>query len=316
MTVHSATFRATPADRRPDPSTVTIMALNAEFLWDGVAPEEGHERVSFPWRGNPVEAERHMRDVAGVITASDPDVVVLCEVENSDALDLFNEQYLAGRGYRAYLHDGLDVDTGHDVGLLTRVDPIETGYYSGFGSYDGVRKGLAKNIFAKIRVGDLKLGLVGVHLVARPDDRSRRAAREAQAVALRTLALTLRKTGFLPVLCGDFNDYDGNAECVDVADSFPLSRVLRIARELDPRDSRDDLVNAAEYVPKVSRYTVHCDLNRNGREDRGDRFTSIDHILLANELEPLIERVDILHDHDPTRVTNHFPIVVRLRVDR
>ena len=62
-------------DRRPDPSTLTIMALNAEFLWDGVAPEEGHERVEFPWRGNPVEAERHMRDVAAVVSAADPDVV-------------------------------------------------------------------------------------------------------------------------------------------------------------------------------------------------------------------------------------------------
>jgi exonuclease III len=305
-----------PGDRRPDPSTLTIMALNAEFLWDGVAPEEGHERVAFPWRGNPVEAARHMREIADVITASDPDVVVLCEVENRDALEHFNERFLDGLGYRAYLHEGVDVDTGHDVGLLTRVDAIETGYYSGFGNRDGVRKGLAKNIYARMRVGDLKLGLVGVHLVARPDDPTRRAAREAQAVALRALVLSLRKSGYLPVVCGDFNDYDGDPNCADVADSFPISRVLRIARELDPGDARDDLVNAASHVPKVSRYTVHCDLNRNGREDRGDRFTSIDHILLANELEERIERVDILHDHDPTTVTNHFPVVVRLRVTR
>ncbi len=34
-------------DRRTDRSRLTIMTINAEFPWDGVAPEEG--QANFPW---------------------------------------------------------------------------------------------------------------------------------------------------------------------------------------------------------------------------------------------------------------------------
>ncbi len=46
------------ADRRPDSSVLTVMTLNAEFLWDGVAPEEG--QVNFPWKNSETEATEHM----------------------------------------------------------------------------------------------------------------------------------------------------------------------------------------------------------------------------------------------------------------
>jgi hypothetical protein len=72
------------------------MTFNAEFLWDGIAPEEG--QATFPWKGSPTEAQDHMRRVAEVIIRGNPDVVNLVEVENLDALTLFNTQFLAGRG--------------------------------------------------------------------------------------------------------------------------------------------------------------------------------------------------------------------------
>ena len=51
----------TADDRRTDPSQLTIMSLNAEFLWDGLDPEEGNPQVQFPWKGVPDEALEHMR---------------------------------------------------------------------------------------------------------------------------------------------------------------------------------------------------------------------------------------------------------------
>ena len=64
-----------------------------------------------------------MKKVAQVIIASDPDVVNRCEVENLAALTALNEKNLQGRGYKPYLVNGNDSQTGQVVGLLTRVDP-------------------------------------------------------------------------------------------------------------------------------------------------------------------------------------------------
>ena len=97
-------------DRRPGRSQLTIMTLNAEFLWDGVAPEEG--RVDFPWKHSAVEAREHMRGVAEIIIRSDPDIVNLVEVENLQALTTFNDEFLAGRGYAVHLDQGTDSFTG------------------------------------------------------------------------------------------------------------------------------------------------------------------------------------------------------------
>ena len=44
------------------------MTFNAEFLWDGVYPEEG--QADFPWKGSLTEAEEHMRRIAEVISST------------------------------------------------------------------------------------------------------------------------------------------------------------------------------------------------------------------------------------------------------
>ena len=313
MTLHS-TKSPGRHDRRADAGSLSIMSINAEFLWDGVAPEEGHPRIRFPWRGNRVEAERHMARIAEIVTACDPDVAVVSEVENRAALDRFNEGFLTERGYRAYIFEGDDVDTGQDVALLTRVDPDEVVFHDEAISFNGTRKGLTKNIVAKLRVGPLRLAVVGVHLIANPDDRRRRPEREAQAAVIRELTRRLRRSNFLPVVCGDFNDYDACVESIDCSDNSPISNVLRIARQMDPRRTDDDLINAARFVPKVARYTSHRDRNGNGRVDTGDLLSSIDHMLLAPELIDHVEGVDIPKHVETRFVTSHFPIVVRLRV--
>jgi exonuclease III len=303
----------TSRDRRADPSTLTLMTLNAEFLWDGVAPEEGSARMRFPWRSNPVEAERHMRRIAEIVVASDPDVLVLCEVENRAALATFVDRCLPGLGYRAHVFDGDDVDTGQDVGLLTRIDADDVSFCDEVGTMDGVRKGLSKNIVAKLRVGPLRVGLVGVHLIAKPDAADRRSAREAQAVAVSDLARRLKRSGHLPIVCGDFNDYDGCDDSLDCEDNVPISRVLAIAKRMDPRRPQDDLVNVARHIPKVARYTSHGDRDGDGRVSPRDRLSAIDHVLVAPELAALVERVDIPKHAQTRGATAHFPVVVRFR---
>ena len=66
-------------DRRTDTNRLTVVSFNAEFLWDGIQPEEG--RVDFPHKNNPQEASEHMEDIAHVIRQIDADIVNLIEVE-------------------------------------------------------------------------------------------------------------------------------------------------------------------------------------------------------------------------------------------
>ena len=149
-----------------------------------------------------------------------------------------------------------------------------------------------------MKTGDLKIGLIGVHLLARPRRESRIDDREAQADAIRRMARDLTDTGHSVIVWGDFNDFDGHT--LDRSSNRPITRVMQWIRELDPADPEDDLINVAERLPQRERYT-------NGRD-------AIDHILLSSDLADRMTSVRIPHDHDPHRVTNHYPIVIHLQL--
>ncbi|MCP3958610.1 MAG: hypothetical protein GY719_12225, partial [bacterium] len=112
------------------------------------------------------------------------------------------------------------------------------------------------------------------------------------------MARELARDGRSVVVWGDFNDFDGRT--LDRSGNRPITRVLEWIRDLDPGDPSDDLVNVAERLPSRQRYT-------NGRD-------AIDHVLLSADLAERIVEVRIPRDHDPHAVTNHYPIVVQLRV--
>ncbi len=297
-------------DRRRDRSRLVVMTLNAEFLWDG----DG--RVRFARRGSPAAARAHMAEIAALIIRNDPDVINLVEVEGLVALRRFAARYLAGRGYRAYLVAGTDRVTGQDVGLLTRIDPVSGTIHRDRrrGRAGGIAKSVSKNYYARLHVGGLKLGLIAIHYLARPHDRARRAKREAQAAATRALAIRLAAEGYLPIVLGDFNDYDGADGTRDHLDNRPISDVLAIVKSMAGADPADDLVNLLSLVAKADRYTAFWDRNRNGRVDRPSELSAIDHILVAPDLAKHVIGVEIPHDHDPRRVTDHFPLVAHFRL--
>ncbi len=279
-----------------DVTQLVLMAWNVEFLWDGRSPEEG--KIDFEWKGSPEKAEAHMADVAAVVRAHDPDILHLSEVENRRALETFNDRFLAESGYRAYFAQGTDTATGQDVALLSRVELESISRDGRRGRSGSVRKGVSKHYVATLSAGDLRLGLVGIHLLARPHKESRVANREAQADAVRGMARELARDGRSVVVWGDFNDFDGRT--LDRRGNRPITRVLEWIRDLDPGDPGDDLINVAERLPRAQRYT-------NGRD-------AIDHVLVSPDLAERIFEVRIPHDHDPHAVTNHFPIIVGLRV--
>lgn len=315
VTFMGCVSRALPLepDRRPDKTSLVLMTLNAEWLWDGLPPEEG--QVEFgARRGSPQMAARHMEAIAAIIGRADADIVLLCEVENLKALELLNDRYLKDKGYRAYLVEGRDTHTGQDVGLLTRLDPVgERISRDDRKGMSGVTsKGVSKNLVARFESHGSRLAVIGVHLLANPTDDGRKPDRQAQADAIRGMARDLWKDGYWVVVMGDLNDFDGAEDSLDKRGSKPITNVLKTIRDLDPRDPTDDLLNASARVPRELRYTCYFDRDENGEVDPATEYDAIDHVLLSRPLFHRIREVRILHEHDPRDVTDHFPIVVKL----
>lgn len=310
------TLAVSGEDRRTDKTTLTVMTFNAEFLWDGIAPEEGNSQVKFDWKGDPVKAAIHMQKIAEVIKKNNPDVINLVEVENFAALSLFNDKFLLGQKYKPYLVDGKDTFTGQDVAPLTRIDPEnnQITYDDRKGQSANISKSVSKNYVARIQVGNYKLAFIGLHFLAIPTNEARRLDRQAQADAIKQIALEQLAAGYSLVVWGDFNDYDVEDISLDVNNNKPISSVLANIRLLDRNTELDDLINVAKYVEKAKRYTAWYDANRNGKIDYPTDYSAIDHILLSPELAGRIEKVYISQEHNPMEVSDHFPIVVKLRL--
>lgn len=305
-------FSAGAEDRRTNPGRLTIMTFNAQFLWDGEPPEEG--QVQFSWKASPTEAQARMERVAAIIRQCDADIVSLVEVENIEALTMLNDRFLQGRGYRPYLEKGRDTYTGQDVALLTRIDP-ETGAIrrdDRKGQSAAVSKSVSKNYIARFDVGGEKLALIGLHFLAQPNREDRRLEREAQADAIRLIALDEIAAGYQVVALGDFNDYDGSADSADHIGSTPTTNVLSSLREMNPATAADNLLNAARFAPVPERYTAFWDQNDNGQIEADREFTSIDHILFSPSLEDNVRGVRFVHNHDPRESSDHFPMLLVL----
>ena len=304
---------ATAEDRRVNQNILTIMSLNAEFLWDGVEPEEGS--VDFEWKGSQTEAEEHMREIANIIIASNPDIVSLVEVENKSALETLNNKYFQGRGYKPYFIKGRDTYTGQDMALLTRIDPegnsIE--YDDRLGTSGNTSKKVSKNYIARFDLNGTKIAMIGLHFLSRPLDSKRRFDRQAQADAIRLMAMENRIAGYEVVVLGDFNDFDGDFCCLDHIGSSPITTVLSAIKKMDPSSAFDDLTNVTAFIPKELRYTAFYDRDEDNNIDAPGEYTAIDHILLSEGLAKKIDFADIPHNHDPRLVTDHFPVVVRIK---
>lgn len=315
--LHAGTLDTQPRtavanDRRPNADELTIMAFNAEFLWDGEAPEDGE--IEFDHKGRPSLAREHMGRIAEVIRRNNPDMVLLTEIEHQRALETLNDRFLQGMGYRAYASQGRDTYTGQDVGLLTRVDPEldRVTYDDRPGRSSETEKSVSKNLSARFRVNDTPIAIVGLHFLANPTNGRRLHDRQAQADAIRQIASEHRKAGYIVLVLGDFNDYEDAADARDHRFSTPITRVMSIVRELDPNDPTDDLFNAARHIPQDKRYTAFWDANEDGRIDTLRELSSIDHILLDPDLQNRVNRAWIDHTHDPRVVSDHYPVLVTL----
>ena len=133
---------------------------------------------------------------------------------------------------------------------------------------------------ADFEVNDTSISMVGLHFLANPSSSGRRLQRQAQADAVRRIAIEKQAAGREVILLGDWNDYDD--ETPDHIGSDPISKVMLIGRMMETGDFDDDLVNVAKFINQAERYTAHWDKDNEGDVDEPDELTSIDHTRFAD----------------------------------
>ncbi len=319
-----------------DSTPLRIVTFNAEILTAPGVRAGQLQKFRFDYA-----RQGHLERVANVIETLSPDILNFVEVTSREAVDqvvdILHEKGLKDyRGYHIESHDGF---SGMDVGVISRypLDPIagEDGegqairtIYSPKGdptwsqAFSFTERGekrsggtsLDRNSMYFVSVNGWKLGFLGLHLKSNPDDAYSNGKRGAEAeLVCRAVRGEIVPRGYLPIVLGDLNDYDPDVPDRDDTRDTKTSVIKRI-KDFDPKKPGDELVNAAQWIPrKADRYTSHWDWNENGASDGDDVFTMIDHVLLAKELAPHVKRVFISHVVG-LDTSDHFPIVVDLEL--
>eukprot|EP01064_Diplonema_japonicum_P020582 TRINITY_DN3018_c0_g1_i3.p1 TRINITY_DN3018_c0_g1~~TRINITY_DN3018_c0_g1_i3.p1 ORF type:complete len:753 (+),score=184.94 TRINITY_DN3018_c0_g1_i3:53-2260(+) len=295
------TAPAVPEDRRANKNKAIICSYNLKWLFDGV-----NDRVS-PW--DVPQAEAHIVEVAAGMDQVNADVYILEEVEDCTVVEAMRKKMTNGDDYKVYIVKGTDSYTGQDVALLTKIDPIIDLYRSkakeAFPVTGGTcsspsspgTTGVSKHLATKIQLRpNLIVGIVGVHLLAWPTDKTRCSKREAQAKVIAAIATEVSIGAQGVMVMGDFNDYSGTL--LDVKDHIPVSRTLEIIKEA----TTPPMHEAAVAVAKADRST----------HGTGSLGSMIDHVLMSQSLVPYIESVAILHN---ITASDHFPVVVVLNFE-
>jgi len=266
-----------------------IASFNLEWL---VA--SANETDMAPWHDE-TALEKHRRNLARIL-ADDVHADIVCVLESTSQLaleKLVAEPKLKPLHYRIYHLESEDVTTGQDVAFLVRVplDRVDGNEINDFrtNSRNGSRDPLTKRAVIYLTSGKLKLGLLGMHLLAHPDDAKRTRKREAQAkVAAQIVRDDIVAKGYMPI-------------------------VLTL-KDFDPEKPGDELFNTAEKIqPASERYSAYWDLNKDEKWDDNEPLSMLDHILLDQSLRKHLLTAKILHIPADGSVSDHWPVVVDLK---
>ncbi|UCF10197.1 MAG: endonuclease [Candidatus Bipolaricaulota bacterium] len=294
-------------------ASFTMVALNAEWLFDGVG--EGRFDTA---PQSAAEAEEHLTEVADYLASLDADYISLAEIEDLAVLEELNA--LLPEAYHPVFVQGLDTYTGQDVGALSRPVVADAGRSDERAAYPvegstlyAVRgdKGVSKHYWAEIEILGMPVTVIGVHFLAIPNDRKRASQREAQATVIRRLVREILEgePRREVILLGDFNDYD--REIVDASGSRPISCTFDLLTDLDDEQEGDEMVNLACFVPEEERYTCWYDRDGDGDDDGGDEYSQLDTVLVSRGLLPYVDEVWVDHSYAAGTVSDHWPVIVR-----
>jgi exonuclease III len=312
-------------DRRINKSSMRIVQYNVEWLYIDHYSSFDCPGTQCTWK-NLSEAETHLTYVSQVVKELNPDIINFCEVEGCDELNMLSNT-LDGT-YQSYLKKGTDTSTGQNVGMLTRIDPLKDLYrtenrynYPILGSECGFTgdpgsAGVSKHYIIEFIINNTNIAFISAHLLAIPEDPSRCAQREAQAVVLQEVINDFISKKYEVVVIGDFNDYD--AEIPDVNDNKPISKVLDILKgNYGPNAGNYLLHSVSENIEKDERYSDWWDSDNNCDTDSVHDYSLIDHILVTEFIKKYIKNAFIYHGYPEfcgKYNSDHYPVVIDLEI--
>lgn len=298
-------------------SKFRLVQYNMEWLFIDYYKNADCPGNGCSWK-NDSDVEIHISHLADVINALKPDIMNICEVEGCDELDT-----LIGKtdsSYNRYLIEGSDSATGQNVGMLTKIRPIidlsrtDIRYDYPMANtkcnYDGPAGSstVSKNYITQITINDVKIVMIGVHLISMPTDPERCVKREAQALVLQSIIKEYVKDDYEVILIGDLNDYDNSI--LDRNSNKPTSQVLDILKGTDIDDYT--LYSVAETIPQSERFTNWWDSQNNCVNVEND-YAMIDHILVTPYLQKYITNTFIYQGYPEycgKWDSDHYPLVV------
>lgn len=222
-------------DRRRDKTRLSIVEFNVEWLFSryngGI--KIGCPGKDCPWKSEK-QAKEHISRIASILNQLDADIIHLNEVQDIHTLEILNNATKYKNEYEIYLVAGEDKITGQNVAMLSRIDPLtpfsrynlERVEFPVPGSkckennileqYDSKStSGVSKHYRTRFRIpldsgSYLEWIMIGLHLLAFPNDPGRCFQREAQAMAINLAIkkeLALNSCDNL-IIIGDLNDFD------------------------------------------------------------------------------------------------------------
>ncbi len=309
--------------------TFKIMTFNVENL---AAPGVKTRLERYRWE---IARKALFERVASVIEAMEPDVVNLLEAVSKESVDLLitilHEKGLTE--YKGYHIENSDNFTGFDVCVISKIaldeidgktirhfgfnedHPYKESFYAKdeSGTVRQRTSGISRHALYFMTVNGHKLGFLGLHLKAQPDDEPSNAQRTNEtANAVKIINNEIVKRGYQPIVLGDLNDYDPDVPDADDSRNT-MTKVLKSLKDYDSAKAGDELGNAAEKIKRAAdRYTNWWDRNENGVQDPEDVKSMIDHILLPKSMMPMIQRTLIFHNNND--VSDHWPVFVELKL--
>jgi exonuclease III len=308
-------------DRRINNTKLRLVQYNVEWLF-----LDYYSTFDCPgnctWK-NSSEALKHFDNVVNVLNIIKPDIINFCEIEGCDELkSIINSTDI---NYNPYLIKGTDTYTGQNVGMLTKIDPINNLYrtedrytYPIKGStcnYNGTsgNTGLSKHYITEFYINDINIAFISAHLLAYPTDPLRCAEREAQSQILQNIIYSYLGIGYEVIMIGDFNDFDGTLS--DINNHQPISQVLDILKgNFGDFKNEYKLYSVTNYIDKNNRFSNWYDSNSDCITKKED-FSMIDHILVSKNLFNKIENAFIYHGYKEycgKYDSDHYPIIVDL----
>ena len=296
--------------KRTDLSKWTLVQYNVEWLF--TEPYSSCPGIC-TWNTT-AEQYTNLETIKDVLDKLNADTVHMCEVQSCTQLD----EVRPTDDYVSYMIQGNDTYTGQNVGLLTKIDPVESitrteervaypleDSKCGYTGEPGT-EGVAKHMITRFVIQNVSIYLIGAHLLSNPNDPTACVKREAQAQVLQTKINDFIKEGHEVVMIGDLNDFDGVYK--DVNNHVPNSRVLEMLKG-------NILYTVADKILQDARYTEWYDETPDCVVETSE-FSMIDHILLTKNLWNRIDTVEFAHIYREgcdTYQSDHYPVSVTFR---